>query len=127
MDIEPLARIIRGDAELHGPSHTILGALTVGVAAAAAGRPASIVALRWLRADPGSLTWSVAFVSAFVGTYSHIVFDAIMHRDMNPLWPLAPGNGLLGLIAVDWLHVFCLACGVVGAAGMAVRARLARS
>ena len=34
MDVEPLVRMIRGDAVLHGMSHTIAGALVIGVVSA---------------------------------------------------------------------------------------------
>ena len=39
MDIESLVRIIRGDAVLHGLTHTYLGATLIGLASAVVGRP----------------------------------------------------------------------------------------
>ena len=42
MDIEPLVAILRGSPVLHGVTHTILGALVIGlVAVQSAGRSAS--------------------------------------------------------------------------------------
>ncbi len=38
IDIEPLARIIRGDTILHGFTHTLCGALAIGAAAAVIAR-----------------------------------------------------------------------------------------
>ncbi len=115
MDIEPLVGIIQGHAILHGPSHTLLGALVIGLVSGAIGRPASEIALRQLKIEHHPLTWTVAFSSAFIGTFSHVGLDAVMHRDMNPLWPFAAGNGLLGIISVGWLHMLCLISGLLGA------------
>ncbi len=114
MDIEPLVRIIRGDSVAHGPSHTVVGAFVIGLVSAGIGRPASIAVLRWLRIDHRALTWPVALASAFVGTYSHIGLDAIMHGDMQPLWPFAAGNSVLGLLSIGWLHLACLISGLAG-------------
>jgi hypothetical protein len=114
IDIEPLVGIIERKPVLHGPSHTLLGAFAIGMVAGAIGRPISELVLRQLRIAHRPLTWPVSFLSAFVGTYSHIALDAIMHRDMHPLWPVAAGNPLLGIISVDWLYLDCVISGVLG-------------
>lgn len=116
MDIEPLVRIYRQDTLLHGPTHTILGALGAGAVAGILGKPISETVLRWAGVTHAPVTWAVSFLSAFVGTYSHIVLDGIMHRDMRPLWPLTEDNPLLGAIPVEALHIFCVVCCVIGAA-----------
>ncbi len=41
MDIEPLVAIVQGWPILHGVTHTILGALVIGLVAGAIGRPIS--------------------------------------------------------------------------------------
>ncbi|MBX7199550.1 MAG: metal-dependent hydrolase [Rhodospirillaceae bacterium] len=114
MDIEPLVRIYRQDPFLHGPTHSVLGAFGIGAVAGVLGKPIGETLLRWSGIAHAPLTWPVSFLSAFIGTYSHIVLDGVMHRDMMPLWPLAGGNPLLGVIPVEALHLFCLACGVLG-------------
>ena len=114
MDVEPLVRMTRGDTVLHGLSHTVAGAFAIGIVSAAVGRPLSNMVLRHSVGGSPTIGWTVAFISAFVGTYSHIALDAVMHPDMNPLWPFALGNGLLGLISVANLHWFCIASGVLG-------------
>lgn len=129
IDIEPLVRMIRGDATLHGFTHTYLGATMVGLASVIIGRPICRFFLARLRSDPCSplLNWlcgekrislSSAIAGAFVGTYSHIFFDSIMHYDMRPLAPLSEANGLLQIITVENLHVVCVLGGVLGAALM---------
>lgn len=61
-----------------------------------------------------------------MGSFSHIGLDAVMHADMNPLWPLLQGNPWLGVISIDELHLLCLALGVLGAAVLGMRFRLLR-
>jgi membrane-bound metal-dependent hydrolase YbcI (DUF457 family) len=51
---------------------------------------------------------------AFVGTYSHVFFDSIMHSDMQPLAPLIEANSLLHVITVDALHLACMLSGLLG-------------
>src|SRR5262245_22762510 len=59
IDIEPLIRIVRGDAVLHGWTHTYLGATLVAIIAAVVGRP--ICRLIWESWTPDprseSLNW----------------------------------------------------------------------
>jgi len=59
--------------------------------------------------------WWVVFLSAFIGSFSHVLLDSIMHSDVEPLFPFTLGNQLLGLISVSMLHKVCLYSGLVGA------------
>jgi len=115
MDLEPLMGLIQNKAILHGYTHTVLGALCIGLVAGSIGRPVSAFVLALLHIKPHPFTWAASFSGAFIGTYSHIGLDAVMHSDMNPWWPIIQGNGLLGVISVGWLHMLCLALGVLGA------------
>jgi hypothetical protein len=126
IDIEPLVRIIRGDAVLHGFTHTYLGATLIALGSALVGRPVCQFLLRYWNPDPSSpflnwlptaktIPWSAAFVGAFAGTYSHVFLDSIMHSDMQPLAPASNANALLHVISVESLHVACLLSGVLGA------------
>ena len=98
MDIEPLVGMIQGSAVLHGYTHTLAGALLIGSVAGAIGKPVSAFVLKKLRMLHQPFTWLAAFTGAFAGTFSHLVFDALMHADMRPWWPLADSNDLLGLV-----------------------------
>jgi membrane-bound metal-dependent hydrolase YbcI (DUF457 family) len=124
MDVEPLVGMIRGSAVLHGYTHTLLGALVIGTIAGAIGRPVSLFFLRLHQVPHHPFTWTASFAGAFVGTFSHVVFDALMHADMNPWWPFVDGNPLLGALSTGWLHLGCLAAGAVGCAFVAVRFRV---
>ena len=123
MDIEPLVGIIRGSVVLHGYTHTLGGALAIGLAAGLIGRPISAFVLRLLRLPHYPFTWGASFAGGLAGTFSHVLLDALMHADMKPWWPLGDGNPLLGAIDVDWLHIACAACAVVGGVILAWRGR----
>lgn len=126
IDIEPLVRILRGDAVLHGPTHSLVGAAGIGLFAALIGRLAGPWMLRTLGLHVTSISWPVALASGIVGTWSHVGLDAIMHADMNPLWPFVPGNALLGAIPLEMLHWSCVAAGVAGGAMIGWRMRPGR-
>jgi membrane-bound metal-dependent hydrolase YbcI (DUF457 family) len=125
MDIEPLVRIIRGDALLHGFTHTYAGASLIALVSVAVGRPVcqfflnywiagrDAAFLSWLR-GPKLISWPAALAGAFVGTYGHVLLDSIMHSDMRPLAPLSDANGLLHVISVEGLHLLCLLGGILG-------------
>src|SRR5215210_2467379 len=100
MDIQPLVGLITHHGKLHGFSHTYLGASLIGALSAITGKYLSQIALaavlgkRWSEIDIG---WRTAIISAYIGSYSHVVLDSIVHSDMQPLYPFA-SNELLGLL-----------------------------
>ena len=124
-DLETGFYLIRGEYPVHRFFHTYLGAAVVGLACALTGSLVCRLALRVCQAwIPASLTrstggssdisWGVACVSAFLGTFSHVFLDSIMHRDMQPLSPFASGNPMLHVISLPLLHLLCLALGLLG-------------
>ncbi len=114
IDIEPGVRILFGASIIHGPSHTIAGAFLIGIVAAFIGKPISEFVLRLLRVPHIGITWTASATGAFIGTFSHIFLDAIMHSDMSPWFPLAGSNQLLGLISLASIYTMCLIMGVIG-------------
>ena len=131
MDIEPTVRVLRGDATVHGLTHTYLGATVIAVASVLIGRPICQFLLRSLRPDPRSavltwlfpdtrISWTAAAAGEFIGTYSHVLLDSIMHADMRPLAPWSPHNSLLHAMPMGTLHVACVASGVLGMLLMAL-------
>jgi membrane-bound metal-dependent hydrolase YbcI (DUF457 family) len=123
MDVEVLVRMSMASARLHGLSHTLLGALVIGAFAAATGKPITQWVLRAGGAAHHRVTWAASTAGAFVGSFSHIFLDAIMHGDMEPLWPLGDANPLLALVSLSMLFNLCLATGAVG--GIVVFHRIA--
>jgi hypothetical protein len=124
IDLEPLVRILRGDGVLHGFSHTYVGATLIAAVCVAAGRPvcqwlldrgwpeSSLPFLHWLR-GPAVITWPSAMAGAFVGTWSHVFLDSIMHGDIEPLFPFSRSNSLQLVISIETLHLLCLLAGAL--------------
>lgn len=119
MDIQPLVAIVTGEGKLHGFSHTYVGALILGALAGFTGKYLSEFGLQLLgipeRGAKIKIRWWVAFVSAYIGAFSHIVLDSVMHADMMPFFPLNNNNALLGIVSIEVLHKICLYAGLIGA------------
>jgi hypothetical protein len=73
---------------------------------------------RWL-AFPAEIGLREATIGAFLGAYSHVAIDSLMHEDMRPLAPLSEAGRLTGIIALDMLHLLCVATGIAGLLGLA--------
>ena len=120
MDIQPLFVMISGEGHLHGFSHTYLGASLLAVFSALSGKYLSELGLRIIGLSKADnlivISWRVVFISAFIGTFSHVLIDSIMHSDVEPFYPISQANALLGVIAIDQLHKLCLYSGLIGAA-----------
>jgi len=118
MDIQPLIVLLTGEGQLHGFSHTYIGATLLAVFSALSGKYLSEAGLKIIgiskKNNPVNITWWVVFTSAFIGTYSHVVLDAMMHSDVQPFYPLSQTNTLLGLVTVSALHQFCIFSALVG-------------
>lgn len=97
MDIEPLVRILRGDIDVHGFSHTLLGATLI---------LALCMPFRWLVNRFFATSWRAAFWGAMTGVYSHLLLDGFLHRDMDYFWR--------GWLAWSTVEQLCLVMGAVG-------------
>jgi hypothetical protein len=120
MDIQPLIVLISGAGHLHGFSHTYIGATLIAIFAALTGKYFSEFGLKVLglskQDNQISIVWWVAFLSAFIGSFSHVLLDSIMHSDVEPFFPFTLDNQFLALMSVTALHKLCLYSGLVGAA-----------
>lgn len=119
MDIQPLVVMISGEGHLHGFSHTYIGAILLTIFSALSGKYLSEIGLFVLGLNPQrqvKISWWVCFLSAFIGTFSHVLLDSIMHSDVEPFFPASKGNMFLGLISIQALHKVCLYSGLVGGA-----------
>lgn len=117
MDIQPLIAMTSSQGKVHGFSHTWLGAIFIGFVAALSGKYLSQYGLKILEIPVKGATnikWTVCFISAFIGSFSHILLDSIMHSDMSPGYPVTESNLLLGIISVYTLHLSCFLAGVLG-------------
>ncbi|AEG02750.1 DUF4184 family protein [Methylomonas methanica] len=131
IDIEPLIRILRHERVLHGFTHTYLGALLFGLFALFIGKITcqwllrtwnvflNFKYLRWLQVN-SNISWFAASTGAFIGTFSHVLLDSVMHADMQPFWPFSPSNDLLNWVPATWVYLLCSALGVFGLMGLIV-------
>lgn len=120
MDIEPAYRMWRVEMPLHGWTHTLPGALLITACSVLLGRLAITKVWRFYQQlidetqQPFHMTWLQAWMSALIGTGSHLLLDAVMHEDMHPFAPLTDANPLL---ATEWmlqLHLACIMAAMFG-------------
>lgn len=134
IDLEPLYYILRHEAILHRFFHTYVGATVIGLAGVVLGRPVCQWLLLVLYRLGGQaqrqaarvasrIPLGAAVAGAFLGVYSHVVLDSIMHADIRPLAPFSQANPLFRVLSLDALHQLCLGAGVAGLLVLAVRAR----
>src|SRR5687767_11397111 len=77
MDIQPLMVLLTGEGHLHGFSHTYIGATLIGAASAVTGKYAAEFGLRLIGGSRHvPISWAVAVISAFIGSYSHVLLDS---------------------------------------------------
>jgi hypothetical protein len=97
-DCETAYHILRKEYPVHRLMHTYAGATGVAVFCVLVGRPACQLALRlWLawRDAPfkryfvttARISLIAATMAAFIGTYSHVLLDSIVHDDVEPFRP----------------------------------------
>ena len=124
MDLQPLFVLLSGAGHLHGFSHTYLGASLLLIVSALSGKYLSETGLRILGLrmsgssslqQPLKISWRVTFISAAIGTYSHVLLDSMMHSDIQPFYPFDLSNQLLQIISIKTLHQLCLYSGLLGA------------
>lgn len=119
MDIQPLIVMITGEGHLHGFTHTYVGAVLIAIIAALSGKYLSEIGLRILgvaKGQPVRILWRVALLSAFIGSFSHVLLDSIMHTDVEPFYPITLINDFHGFVSIEILHKFCLYSGLLGTA-----------
>lgn len=128
MDVEPLYRMWRVQAPIHGFSHTLAGAALIAGCSAVLGRTAIVAGWRLyghLSAEAGGpfrITWLQAWMGALLGTGSHVLLDAVMHADVRPFLPFTEANPLL---VPEWtlhLHFACILAGMFGMVLLLARA-----
>lgn len=124
IDIEPLYYMVTGQYPLHRFFHTYIGATIIMIATALIFFIALMLASR--ARIPNLFEWQSLkplpiWVGAAVGSYSHIVFDSVMHSDIVPLAPFSEVNVLYQLVPLGKLHLICVFSAVLGLAILGIR------
>ncbi len=110
VDIEPLLVILFSfDYPFHGYCHTLFIGGLIGIFFGCAAYPfralirtgMSEIHLRY------STTLPKMAISGMLGVWLHILFDAVMHSDTTPFYPLSPVNPLFGIISASNLETVC--------------------
>lgn len=112
MDIEPGVGMLTGSDVLHGPTHTIFGALAIAyLVTLIAPSVCNFLLKKWNKevthyrlywlAQPQATGKTAITVGAFFGTLSHVLLDGLMHHDIHPLLPFSKTNSLMGLVSHD--------------------------
>lgn len=101
IDVEPGAVMYLGlNYPLHGVVHTLLGATAIAMLVGL------ILSFRWRMSRQKIVA---AWVGALFGAWSHLLLDALVHTDVQPLWPALDGNP----IYMGWMAPLSLVCLVV--------------
>ena len=111
IDVEPLYYMVTGQHPLHRFFHTYIGATIIMILTAVT----FLIALRMSSrvSFPNLFHWQSlkpfpVWLGAALGSYTHIVFDSVMHADIVPLSPFSNINVLYRFISLGELHLFCL-------------------
>jgi Domain of unknown function (DUF4184) len=126
IDLEPISFFLITLNPAHRFFHTFLGATLVALFCAKWGvRICEITIDIWneeLRGKPeakwfksgNKISSNTAWISAIVGSWTHIILDSLMHDDIKPFSPFLDINPVLGLISIGHLLIGCLLSGFAG-------------
>jgi hypothetical protein len=103
MDIQPLIFLISGEGHLHVFFSHVYWRNLIGYCS------------RAFWSIPVNIPWWVVFLSAFIGSFSHVLLDSIMHLDIQLFFPITLNNALLDVVSTPVLHKIWLYSGLAGA------------
>jgi len=115
IDLQPLYVILTGHGKYHGYSHTYLGATLLTLVATVIGKYLGELGFRLVgKPEYLPIRWPVAFVSAFIGCFSHVFIDSVTHKDVSPFAPFSYINRLPGIISNKTMMILCVIIGIIG-------------
>jgi hypothetical protein len=125
-DLEPGYNLLTGRYPVHRFFHTFVGATAVAAFCALTGKPLCELFLRiWqspsfarlnkVFGDDGvTISWPTAFITALLGTYSHVILDGIVHGDARPFGPFSMDNPFYEILSLRSVQILCIELGVIG-------------
>ena len=106
MDIWPFSVLFFNlPYKLHGISHSFLIALIIALII-------SIVRIKFSDKLKLKRSFNFIFLSSLIGTFSHVILDIPLYKDMTPFWPSLI-NPFYGLISYSNIILFCIICFVL--------------
>ncbi|AYH45777.1 hypothetical protein [Azoarcus sp. DN11] len=107
MDVEPLVKLLGLlDGPLHGPTHTLVGALLIALVTIVAWEAWQCYGPPPLVERIGRVPRGVIIGTALFGTLTHFGLDSIMHGDMG-LTPEMRATFGTGDIPAQWAEIIC--------------------
>ena len=120
IDLESLYNLVRDRDPVHRFLHTFIGATLLAVVSALIGLPVATRLRPPLGRTPAR-RFSLLLAMALFATWSHVVLDGIMHRDIRPFRPFTDRNPLRGVIGLGALHGGLILLGLIGLIVIAFR------
>jgi membrane-bound metal-dependent hydrolase YbcI (DUF457 family) len=116
-DVESIYNVLTGNFPYHRFLHTFLGAgvvtaLTVALFLCTRQLARKFPLPNWFSWQ--QLTLLPVTAGAFLGSFSHVVLDGVMHADMRPFAPWSDANPFLHLVSLGVLHGSCVITAVLG-------------
>ena len=119
IDSEVLFYIYTTGIPAHKFFHTFLGASLIAIFVALFCRSLCEIGLKFwniilytkkfsLFKVEAKITRLSAWCGAFVGAYSQLLLDSVMHRDMMPFFPFSDLNQFHSIISTNNLHYLCI-------------------
>jgi hypothetical protein len=126
MEVEPLVRAMLGFQPEAGASHTLAGALLLGAVTLACKPAAEWLLRRWnlghprgRAALPQTISWGVAAFSAYLGTLSHLLLEALVNTEVHPLAPFSDATFVM--TDLPQAQLACVLAGVIGIVLLSLR------
>ena len=121
-DIEGISAIFlfpESNLPLHGPFHSFTGSIILGtIIAIGSWGLNKILANKSFNSPLAFIfrpySFSQSLLSSFLGTFSHILLDAIIYPEMDLLYPLGFGNPLYGIFPFSFPYLFCVGAFFLG-------------
>ena len=125
MDAEAGFYLMQSSWPVHRFLHSYLGATVVAVVTALLGRPLLGLVIRgWNRLMAGryrgglqlrpDVPLAAVASGAFLGGYSHVFLDSIVHADITPFAPWYAGNPLLHVMSITNVMLLCAGMSLSG-------------
>lgn len=125
IDLESGWNLWRGNYPVHGPLHSFLLALplswVLGRSFASLARRLGLSEWGEPRGLESELEPENQVPSVLFGAGSHVVLDALMHRDARPFLPWTQNPWLRG-VSLESLHQGLVGLGILGLLGLGIRA-----
>ncbi len=125
IDLEPLYYLWKHHPPMHRFFHTGAGATLVALATILLFLTCRKLTTRfqWLNVQNWkSLPLSAVTSGAFLGTYTHVLLDSIMHGSVLPFAPIFKNyRPLYHLFTLSQIHWGCVSAGVIGGIVLMIR------